>query len=52
MCLPLLTEGKEVIDWGWRANLSKPKLMTHDRFGHRIDEVDFHPAYHQLMDLG
>ena len=42
----------EVVDWGWRANLTKPKLLTHDRFGHRIDEVDFHPAYHQLMDLG
>ena len=42
----------EVVDWGWRANLTKPKLITHDRFGHRVDEVDFHPAYHQLMDLG
>ena len=42
----------EVVDWGWRANLTKPRLITHDRFGHRVDEVDFHPAYHQLMDLG
>ena len=43
---------EEVVDWGWRANLSKPRLITHDRFGHRVDAVDFHPAYHQLMDLG
>lgn len=42
----------QVIDWGWRANQTKPRLMTHDRFGHRVDEVDFHPAYHHLMDLG
>jgi putative acyl-CoA dehydrogenase len=26
-------------------------LHTHDRYGHRIDEVEFHPAWHQLMDL-
>ena len=42
----------EVIDWGWRANRTKPRLITHDRFGHRVDEVEFHPAYHQLMSLG
>ena len=42
----------QVVDWGWRANLTKPRLITHDRFGHRVDEVDFHPAYHQLMELG
>ena len=27
-------------------------LRTHDRYGHRIDEVEFHPAWHQLMALG
>ena len=26
-------------------------LRTHDRFGHRIDEVEFHPAWHELMDV-
>lgn len=31
------------------ANVHKPVLHTHDRYGHRIDEVEFHPAYHQLM---
>jgi putative acyl-CoA dehydrogenase len=29
-----------------------PVLVTHDRFGHRIDVVEYHPAYHELMALG
>ncbi len=32
------------------ANENVPVLRTHDRFGNRIDEVEFHPAWHQLMD--
>jgi putative acyl-CoA dehydrogenase len=31
------------------ANRNEPVLKTHDRFGNRIDEVEFHPSYHQLM---
>ena len=31
------------------ANRNTPQLATHDRFGHRIDLVDFHPSYHALM---
>ncbi|QTD47133.1 isovaleryl-CoA dehydrogenase [Ottowia testudinis] len=31
------------------ANAHLPRLRTHDRFGHRIDEVEFHPSYHALM---
>jgi putative acyl-CoA dehydrogenase len=31
------------------ANLHTPELRTHDRFGHRVDEVEFHPSYHALM---
>ena len=31
------------------ANVSKPVLRTHDSRGYRIDEVDFHPSWHQLM---
>ncbi|WP_235890385.1 acyl-CoA dehydrogenase family protein [Sandaracinobacter neustonicus] len=42
----------EVIEWGFEANRQTPVLETFDRFGHRIDEVRFHPAYHQLMALG
>ena len=38
--------------WGRLANENKPVLRTFDRFGHRIDEVEFHPAWHQLMAMG
>src|SRR5215207_1028028 len=31
------------------ANTHTPQLRTHDRFGRRIDEVEFHPSYHALM---
>jgi len=33
------------------ANRNLPELRTHDRFGNRIDVVEFHPAYHELMRL-
>ena len=42
----------EVIDWGVEANRNLPVLESFDRYGHRVDEVRFHPAYHQLMRLG
>jgi len=35
-----------------QANRHVPELRTFDRFGHRLDEVEFHPAYHALMKLG
>jgi putative acyl-CoA dehydrogenase len=38
--------------WGRLANENKPVLRTHDRYGNRIDEVEFHPAWHKLMQLG
>jgi putative acyl-CoA dehydrogenase len=38
--------------WGRLANENKPILHTHDRYGNRIDEVEFHPAWHKLMKLG
>jgi putative acyl-CoA dehydrogenase len=34
---------------GHDANANPPVLRTHDRYGHRVDEVDFHPSWHQLM---
>ena len=34
-----------------RANRCAPELHTHDRFGNRIDEVVFDPAWHELMAL-
>lgn len=36
-------------EWGELANAYPPRLRTHDRYGHRIDEVDFHPAWHRLL---
>src|SRR3954447_4227117 len=43
--------GGEPIEWGRVANENPPKLRTHDRFGNRVDEVEFHPAWHSLMKL-
>ena len=34
---------------GRLANENRPVLHTHDRYGHRIDVVEYHPAYHELM---
>ncbi len=34
---------------GAQANENPPRLRTHDRYGHRVDEVEFHPAWHELM---
>ena len=34
---------------GRLANENPPVLRTHDRYGNRVDEVDYHPAYHRLM---
>jgi putative acyl-CoA dehydrogenase len=41
----------EAIEWGTLANQNPPVLQTHDRYGKRRDEVEYHPAYHQLMRL-
>ena len=45
------TGTREIINLGFQANENKPKLVSHDRYGHRIDEVIFHPAYHELMRI-
>lgn len=42
---------EETIKLGYLANENTPILKTHDRFGHRIDEVEFHPAWHDLLSL-
>ncbi|WP_129310910.1 acyl-CoA dehydrogenase family protein [Streptomyces sp. L2] len=36
-------------EWGELANRNEPELRTHDRYGNRVDEVDFHPSWHHLM---
>src|SRR5437868_5461442 len=39
----------EALELGRLANANPPHLRTHDRFGNRVDEVEFHPAWHELM---
>ena len=41
----------EILKFGELANRYLPELKTHDRYGNRIDEVEFHPAYHELMKI-
>ncbi|MDL4774764.1 MULTISPECIES: acyl-CoA dehydrogenase family protein [Thermomonosporaceae] len=47
--LGLLAGGEEAQEHGRLANENPPALRTHDRYGHRIDEVEFHPSWHELM---
>src|SRR5215470_14824419 len=42
----------ETAAWALQANENLPRLKAFDRYGQRIDEVEFHPAYHRLMALG
>jgi putative acyl-CoA dehydrogenase len=44
--------GGEPLEWGRLANTHPPVLRSHDRYGERLDEVEFHPAWHSLMALG
>jgi len=48
--LGALAGSAEAIEWGRLANAHFPVLHTHDRFGHREDRIEFHPAYHSLME--
>ncbi|MGB8040708.1 MAG: DNA alkylation response protein, partial [Pseudolabrys sp.] len=46
------TLGKpETIQLGFDANRNTPQLRTLDRYGHRLDEVEFHPAWHELLAI-
>lgn len=46
----LLMGSRDMQEAGDLANKNPPRLRTHDRFGNRLDVVDFHPAYHRMMD--
>ena len=46
-----LAGSEQAQTWADQANRVEPVLRTHDRYGHRIDEVDFHPAWHSLLDV-
>ncbi len=41
----------ETVKLGFDANRNPPQLRTLDRYGHRLDEVEFHPAWHDLMAI-
>jgi putative acyl-CoA dehydrogenase len=41
----------EVVALGFAANKNLPQLKSFDRYGHRIDEVEFHPAWHDLLGI-
>jgi len=46
-----LAGSAEVRRWGQDANTYLPVLRTHDRYGNRVDEVDFHPSWHHLLEV-
>ena len=50
--LGALAGDEQVQELARLANEHHPQLRTHDRFGNRLDWVEFHPAWHQLMTLG
>ncbi|WP_030196189.1 isovaleryl-CoA dehydrogenase [Streptomyces sp. NRRL S-87] len=49
--LGVLAGSERAADWGRLANENPPVLRTHDRYGHRVDEVEFHPYWHELMNV-
>jgi putative acyl-CoA dehydrogenase len=49
--LAALANSAEVQEWGRLANEHPPILRTHDRYGNRIDEVEYLPEYHRLMKV-
>ncbi|WP_216211776.1 acyl-CoA dehydrogenase family protein [Amycolatopsis aidingensis] len=44
-----LAGSEQAQEWGRLVNENRPVLRSHDRYGHRIDEVEFHPHWHDLM---
>lgn len=46
-----LAGSPEARQWADDVDRNAPVLRTHDRYGHRIDEVEFHPSWHMLMSL-
>ncbi|PAZ15590.1 DNA alkylation response protein [Streptomyces sp. SA15] len=47
--LGLRAGSAEAQEWADLANRHEPELRTHDRYGNRVDEIDFHPSWHHLM---
>ncbi|HET7072455.1 MAG TPA: acyl-CoA dehydrogenase family protein [Mycobacterium sp.] len=44
-----LSASREAQRWGELADRHRPVLHTHDQYGYRVDEVEYDPAYHELM---
>jgi putative acyl-CoA dehydrogenase len=49
--LGALSGSRQAQRWGELADRNQPILRTHDRYGNRIDEVEYDPAYHELMKV-
>ena len=47
--LGALSGSRQAWRWGELADRNRPILHTHDRYGYRVDEVEYDPAYHELM---
>jgi putative acyl-CoA dehydrogenase len=47
-----LASSAEAREHGLLANRNEPRLTTYDRYGNRVDEVEFHPSWHWLMERG
>ncbi|WIX76220.1 acyl-CoA dehydrogenase family protein [Amycolatopsis carbonis] len=46
-----LAGSEQAQEWGRIVNENEPVLRTHDRYGNRIDEVEYHPYWHELMSV-
>ncbi|MBT2401342.1 isovaleryl-CoA dehydrogenase [Streptomyces sp. ISL-100] len=49
--LGVLAGSERAAEWGRLVNENPPALHTHDRYGHRVDELEFHPYWHELMRI-
>ncbi len=49
--LGALAGSEQAIAWGVQANAQPPVLRTHDRYGNRLDVVEYHPSYHSMMTV-
>ena len=45
----MIAGGVEALEHGRRAERNEPRLLTHDRYGNRIDRVDLDPSWHWLL---
>jgi putative acyl-CoA dehydrogenase len=45
----LVAGSPEALEHGRRAEHNEPRLVTHDRYGHRVDQVDLDPSWHWLL---